>query len=297
MFPSLPWSGFTLPIYICLVLVFQVRLLFAGPCAGWWKEGDLEGTGQMGEFIPIQVKPVLVPQPQPPQKEQLRDKNTKKERDGPVCTPVASACITYTCMHHGQASPRAPVTMRTHCRRGASGGVRGCCSNKDLWACSPILMRPVSPSSHCALERITLEQKRPTVSISPWEGERTQLSHPPNPPTQNHCLSLTLPGRRERLRPTHLRSPFSSDPAPTLTSSVLLVRPAPTLTSAVPPPLTSAVLLVRPAPDPHLRSPSSSDQPPTLTSTVLLVRPVPAVVLPVAFPPAGDATFSHRNWK
>ena len=28
---------------------------------------------------------------------------------------------------------------------------------------------------------------------------------------------------------------------------------------------------------------------PTLTSTVLLVRPVPAVVLPVAFPPVGDA--------
>lgn len=27
----------------------------------------------------------------------------------------------------------------------------------------------------------------------------------------------------------------------------------------------------------------------TLTSAVLLVRPVPAVVLPVAFPPVGDA--------
>ena len=33
----------------------------------------------------------------------------------------------------------------------------------------------------------------------------------------------------------------------------------------------------------------ASGPPPTLTSAVLLVRPVPAVVLPVAFPPVGDA--------
>ena len=73
------------------------------------------------------------------------------------------------------------------------------------------------------------------MPISQWEGERKQLSYPPDPPTQNHCLSQTLRKTGEFY-------------------VVWVAGPSPTLTSAV-----------------------------------LLVRPVPAVVLPVTFPPVGDA--------
>ena len=59
------------------------------------------------------------------------------------------------------------------------------------------------------------------MPISQWEGKRKQLSYPPDPPTQNHCLSQTLrrqvssmwSGWRGRPQPSPPQS-FSSDQSP-----------------------------------------------------------------------------------
>ena len=154
VFPSLPWSGFTSPITFALGS-YSDAPASAGPCAGWWKEGDSEGTGQMGELIPIQVKPVLVHST--PTTSRAAEGQEHQKGTGRSCVHLRGhpACITHTCTHHGprvtqSASYNAGHTAGGRPREGSEAAVltRSCVSAAHT-------REARLPSSHCALERIT----------------------------------------------------------------------------------------------------------------------------------------------
>ena len=97
-------------------------------------QGLVQAGAKMGELIPIQVKPVLVHST--PTTSRAAQGQEHQKGKGQSCVAPRHVSRTHVRIM-AQASPRVPVTLRDTLQEGGSGGVRGCCSNKELWVCSP----------------------------------------------------------------------------------------------------------------------------------------------------------------
>ena len=142
---SLPFHGADSPYLLYLPwATIQMRLLLQGLVQAGGRKGTWKAQGRWENSFLSRLNQFWFTQPQPPQ-EQLRDKNTKKERDGLVCTLVAPRRVsrTHVCIM-AQAPPRAPVTMRDTLQEGGLGWGQGLLLKQGAAGLQPILMGPVS---------------------------------------------------------------------------------------------------------------------------------------------------------
>lgn len=252
----------------------------------------MEGTGQMGEFIPIQVKPVLVHSTPTTSRAAQGQEHQKGKGWSCVHSGGPSACITYTCMHHG------PGVTQSACHN--AGHIAG--GRPRVGSGAAVLTRICGPaahthgtslsSSHCALERITLgTEEANCVDFTMGGGENTTQS--PAQPT--HPKSLPKPDAEET---GELYAAWAAGPPSTLTSAVLLIRPAPDPHLLGPSCQTSPRPSPRQCSSPHLGSPPRQTSPRPSPPQSLSSDQSPQSFSRSHFHLLGmQRPFSHRNWK
>lgn len=146
MFPSLPYGVDSHLTYLYLPCAsIQMRLLLQGLVQAGGRKGTWNAQGRWENSFLSRLNQFWFTST-PPTSRAAQGQEHQKRKGMVLCAISRGPSAAYHIHMYASWLRRHPERLSqcgTHCRREASGGVRGCCSNKDS-GLQPILMGPVS---------------------------------------------------------------------------------------------------------------------------------------------------------